>query len=143
MVRLDADIAAAKLDVLIIIGDDQREIFQDACRPALGIYYGETIRNAAAPSEPPKDWYFEDQRRRLEEGTDRHYPCDAALGAYLISGLMQQSFDITAVKALVGPQFEGHAYSFIHRRYMRERVIPIVDITAKLLSSALTYQANS
>ena len=28
-------------------------------------------------------------------------------------------------------------------RMAYERVIPIVDITAKLLSSALTYQANS
>ena len=40
MDRLDADIAAATLDVLIIVGDDQREIFKDACRPAIGVYYG-------------------------------------------------------------------------------------------------------
>ena len=33
---------------VVVLGDDQREIFQDDCRPAIGIYYGETIRNAAA-----------------------------------------------------------------------------------------------
>ena len=38
MDRLETDLMAAELDVLIIIGDDQREIFQDACRPAIGIF---------------------------------------------------------------------------------------------------------
>ena len=52
MVRLDRDIAASKIDVLVIIGDDQKEVFQDNCRPAIAIYYGDTIRNAAAPQEP-------------------------------------------------------------------------------------------
>jgi 3-O-methylgallate 3,4-dioxygenase len=41
---------------------------------------------------------------------------------------MQLDFDITAVKDLVGGQFEGHAYSFIHRRYMSAGVIPIVHV---------------
>jgi hypothetical protein len=57
MDRLQAAIAREKLDILIIIGDDQREVFKDNCRPAIAIYYGETIRNAAAPSEPVNDWY--------------------------------------------------------------------------------------
>ncbi len=128
MDRLHADITAAKLDVLIVIGDDQREIFKDACRPAIGIYYGETIRNAAAPSTPTDDWYLLDQRRRLEDGSDKHYPCHPALGAHIIQGLMARNFDITAVKALVGEQFEGHAYSFIHRRFLANHPIPMIPV---------------
>ena len=128
MDRLQADMAKAKLDVLIVIGDDQREIFKDACRPAIGIYYGETIRNAAAPTTPTDDWYLLDQRRRLEDGSDRFYPCHAGLGAHIISGLTARDFDITAVKALVGEQFEGHAYSFIHRRFMADRAVPMVPV---------------
>jgi hypothetical protein len=128
MARLKADIAAAKLDVLIAIGDDQREIFQDACRPAIGVYYGETIRNAAAPTAPTTDWYLLDQRKRMEDGVDRHYPCHPALGTHIIAGLMDRNFDVTAVKALVGDQFEGHAYSFVHRRYMPNEPIPMVPV---------------
>jgi 3-O-methylgallate 3,4-dioxygenase len=128
MDRIQSDMLAAKLDVLIVIGDDQREIFKDACRPAIGVYYGDTIRNAAAPTTPTDNWYFEDQRRRLEDGADRFYPCHAALGAHVIGGLMARNFDITAVKALVGEQFEGHAYSYVHRRYMTDQVIPIVPV---------------
>lgn len=128
MDRLQADLTAAKLDALIVIGDDQREIFKDACRPAIGIYYGDKIRNAAAPTTPTDDWYLLDQRRRLEDGSDQFYPCHAGLGAHIISGLMQRNFDITAVKELVGEQFEGHAYSFIHRRYMADKVVPMVPV---------------
>jgi len=128
MDRLECDIAAAKLDALIIVGDDQREIFKDDCRPAIGIYYGDTIRNAAAPSAPTDDWYLLDQRRRLEDKSDRFYPCHAPLASHIIQGLMHRNFDVTAVKALVNDQFEGHAYSFIHRRYMNQGVIPVVPV---------------
>ena len=78
MDRVNADIAAAKLDAMVVIGDDQREIFKDASRPAIGVYYGPTIRNATAPKEPPEDWYFADQRRRLEDKEDRFYPVQSA-----------------------------------------------------------------
>jgi hypothetical protein len=128
MDRLQAAIKAARLDALIVVGDDQREIFKDACRPAIGVYYGDTIRNAAAPREPTDDWYLCDQRRRLEDDNDRFYPCHADLGAHIIAGLMERDFDITAVKALVGDQFEGHAYSFIHRRFMTDSVVPMVPV---------------
>jgi Catalytic LigB subunit of aromatic ring-opening dioxygenase len=128
MDRLERDIAEARLDALIIVGDDQREIFKDNCRPAIGIYYGDTIRNAAAPSTPTDDWYLSDQRKRLEDKNDRFYPCHAPLASHIIQGLMHRNFDITAVKTLVNDQFEGHAYSFIHRRYMSGRVIPVVPV---------------
>jgi hypothetical protein len=129
MDRLERDIAASGVGVLVIIGDDQREVFKDALRPAIAIYYGETIRNAAAPQEPAADWYLADQRKRMEEGEDRHYPCHRPLATALIEGLVARDFDITAMASLTADQFEGHAYSFIHRRFMpKERPIPIVPV---------------
>jgi 3-O-methylgallate 3,4-dioxygenase len=128
MDRLDAEIKKAKLDVLIIIGDDQREIFKDALRPSIAVYNGDTIRNAAAPSTPTDDWYLRDQRRRMEDREDRFYPCHAALGSHIITGLMKRSFDVTVIKTLTGDQYEGHAYSFVHRRYMAQGAIPIVPV---------------
>lgn len=128
MDRLSVDIAKAKLDVMVIVGDDQREIFQDALRPAIAVYYGDSIRNAAAPSTPAPNWYVEDQRKRMEEGSERLYPCHPGLASHIIAGLMERNFDITAIKTLVGEQFEGHAYSFIHRRFMANGLIPIVPV---------------
>src|SRR5215831_12945124 len=73
-------------------------------------------------------WYLQDQRKRMEEKHERFYPCHAGLGTYIAAGLTDRGFDITAMKSLKGEQFEGHAYSFIHRRFMSDGPIPIVPI---------------
>ena len=57
-----------------------------------------------------------------------HYPVDAELATYLIRGLSDDCFDITAVNGLEPKQFEGHALSFLHRRYLTKRRIPMVPI---------------
>ena len=44
MARLRDDVTAARLDALIIVGDDQEELFQHDNMPAIGVYYGDTIR---------------------------------------------------------------------------------------------------
>ena len=128
MQRLEAEIAAAKLDVLVIVGDDQYELFQDQHMPSIAVYYGATIRNAAQDPVPPEDWYARAQMRRLEEGSDAHYPCHRPLALHLIEGLIDREFDISAVAGLAEGQYEGHAYSFVHRRYLRRAGVPIVPI---------------
>jgi len=126
--RLEADIAGAGLDALIIVGDDQREIFTDDSRPAIAVHYGETIRNAAAPAGMPDDWYGRDQLRRLEDGADVRYPVRSDLALHLVHGLTLGGFDIAAVKDLSADRYEGHAFSFVHRRLMRNGPIPIVPV---------------
>jgi 3-O-methylgallate 3,4-dioxygenase len=121
-------IEGARLDALVVIGDDQRELFHDACRPAIAVYYGDTIRNAAQPAAPPDDWYQRAGLRRRPQGADMHYPCHAALGRHLIEGLGARGFDVTAVQSLVGEQSEGHAYNSIQSLYLAGRPVPIVPI---------------
>lgn len=126
--RMKREIAAAKLDVLIIVGDDQHELFEDAHMPSIGIYYGETIRNAGPIAVPEDDFH---RRARLgfrEESVDAQHPCDAALARALIEGLTERGFDIAAVKSLAGEQFEGHAYGFIHRHYIGGSGLKVVPI---------------
>jgi 3-O-methylgallate 3,4-dioxygenase len=90
MRRLRSEIAQAELDVLVILGDDQHELFQDQHMPSIGIYYGESIRNASRGNArrfaSPEDWYNRAQLRRFEEGADAHYPCHKALALALIEG---------------------------------------------------------
>lgn len=129
MAQLRKMIHAARLDVLIIVGDDQRELFGATSQPAIAIYYGATIRNAAARSDlAPEDWYRRAQNRRREPGAPVDYPCHAPLGRYLIEGLTQQGFDITAIAGLSDGQAEGHAYSFVHHKYLAGCGVPIVPI---------------
>ena len=128
MQRLETEIAAARLDALVIVGDDQHELFQDQHMPSIGVYYGETIRNAAREPVAADDWYRRAQMRRLEEASDAHYPCHRPLALHLIRGLVEREFDVSAIAGLVDGQYEGHAYSFVHRWYLKDAGLPIVPI---------------
>jgi hypothetical protein len=128
MSRLKEHIAAARLDVLVVVGDDQYELFTDNIMPAIGIYYGESIRNAARTPVAEEDWYRRAQMRRLEEERERHYPCHPPLALHLIGGLVEREFDVAALAGLADGQYEGHAFSFVHRRYLRETPLAMVPI---------------
>jgi hypothetical protein len=128
MDRLGDEIAAEKLDALIIVGDDQEELFDEHHTPALGIYCGDTIRNASKEEVAPGDWQHAARNRRREDNEDFHYPVAKDLAVHIISGLTERDFDVMAVKKLNPGEFEGHAYSFIHRRILAGRTVPIVPI---------------
>ena len=128
MQRMKAEIAQAKLDVLVIVGDDQYELFHDEHMPAIALYYGETIRNAVRKPVAEGDWYRRAQNRRLEDERDAHYACHRPLALHLIEALIAREFDVSALAALSGEQYEGHAYSFVHRRYLQGAPLPIVPV---------------
>ena len=135
MKRMREEIANANLDALVIVGDDQHELFKDTHMPSIGIYYGESIRNAARANAKrfswPEEWYNRAQMRRYEDGADADYPCHKALALGLIEGLVEREFDIAAVAGLGEAQSEGHAYSFVHRWYLTgdgARMLPVVPI---------------
>ena len=93
-----------------------------------GLYYGESIRNAARKDVAAGDWYRKAQMRRLEEREEVDYPCHRPLALYLIEGLVEREFDVAAISALGPDQHEGHAYSFIHRWYLQGSALPIVPV---------------
>jgi 3-O-methylgallate 3,4-dioxygenase len=121
-------IAAAKLDVLVVVGDDQNELFRTTNNPAFAIYYGETLRNARREVGENDNWVKKARMVRQEPDADREYPVKADLAKYLIRGLCDRDFDITAMDGLERGQFEGHAFSFIHRRYLQGTDLPIVPV---------------
>jgi hypothetical protein len=112
MARLRDDMAAARLDALSVVGDDQEELFQHDNMPAIGIYYGDTIRGRLPYQK---------------EIVEQDYPCDAALARHLIAALQQDGFDLSAMRSLREGQREGHAYSFVHRFYLPDGV-PMVPV---------------
>jgi Catalytic LigB subunit of aromatic ring-opening dioxygenase len=130
MDRLQREIAAAKLDVLIVLGDDQYELFHDQHMPAIAVYYGETISNAARQPVAPEDWYKQAQMRRREPEKPATYPAHRRLALHLIEGMVQKEFDISALSALRPDEHEGHAYSFIHYRYLKatQPVVPMIPV---------------
>src|SRR5260221_5003750 len=127
MHRMKAEIAAAKLDALVGVGDEQYELFGDQDMPAIAIYYGETIRNAPQKPVAEGDWYRRAQMRRLEEAGEVHYPCHSHLALHLIDALVEREFDLSALAAPSPGQDEGDAYSVVHRRDPQDSPPPIVS----------------
>ncbi|MEZ5649316.1 MAG: protocatechuate 3,4-dioxygenase [Burkholderiaceae bacterium] len=122
-------IARARLDVLLIVGDDQTELFRTTNNPAIAIYYGETIRNARAEAvTDDTPWPQRARMRRLEPDADRHYPVDAPFARWLVRELSDRDFDIAAMSGLEGDRFEGHAFSFVHRRLLAGHELPVIPV---------------
>jgi hypothetical protein len=127
--KLAGVIADAKLDALIVIGDDQNEQFFDDNMPAILIYWGETIENNPLhmDDDAPEFWRHARSQYHEAEGT-RQYPVASELGLHLIGQLMDRGFDISHSKRLSKEHGEGHAFGFVHRRLMTDRVVPIVPV---------------
>lgn len=129
MDRLGDAIAAARLDVLVIVGDDQTELFRTTNNPAIAVFHGPTIRNTRRDPESPGDgWVKRARMWRHEPEADREYPVAADLAAWLTRQLCDRDFDITAMDGLAPGQFEGHAFQFVHRRLLRGHALPVIPV---------------
>jgi len=134
--RLHAVLIEAKLDAVVIVGDDQKEIYHDDNMPSVLVYRGETIANVPnrttrAPDPDVAwrpDWAKRASARYYEENETRHYPVHARLANHLIGALMDREFDVASANALPEGEGEGHAFGFVHQRIMKGTTIPVVPV---------------
>jgi hypothetical protein len=134
--RLHEMLIGAKLDVVVIVGDDQNELYHAGHMPAVLVYRGETIANVpnrTTVSMDPDvawrpDWARRASARYYEEHETRHYPVDAKLANHLINVLIDREFDVATSNALPEGEGEGHAFGFVHQSIMKGAAIPIVPV---------------
>ena len=142
--RLAAEVASARLDVLIVVGDDQLELFSFANMPALAIFYGERITSGLWTSrfatyqrhgQPPAAPLSQRLQRAVAEGyamdAHREFASAPTFARELLASLIDQGFDVTGVGEM--PSCEdsiglGHAYGAIVTQIMGEQPIPMVPI---------------
>ena len=127
IVRLGDHLRQARLDALIVVGDDQDELYHHDNMPGLLVYYGETIRNVPLAPVAEPNWGWRASARWFEEKVPRDYPVDTRLARHLIDELIDREFDIAASDALPEGEGEGHAVGFVHKRIMQQ-VVPIVPV---------------
>ncbi|HCL24762.1 MAG TPA: extradiol ring-cleavage dioxygenase [Dehalococcoidia bacterium] len=146
---LEEAMIEADPDVVVIVGDDQEELFFDDNMPMFSIYWGETmhltprgIGDNASPATKASMWGYGD--------VEMDVPVDADLGLHLINGLIEQDFDIAHARYMnheaggtVGPlgyvekpivtaprhQAMPHAYAYVVKRIMNNQIRPIVPVT--------------
>jgi len=132
---LQQELATAALDAVVVIGDDQKEIYHDDLMPSVLVYRGETIANVSnrtrksAPGWGKRPaWAQRASARYYEDAETRHYPVHAGLATHLIAVLIDREFDIASANALPDGEGEGHAFAFVHRRIMNGAPIPVVPV---------------
>ncbi len=130
--RLAATLREVAPDVVVILGDDQHEAFEDDNMPAINVYWGETIDDAPAESE---DWgqaymYTTAPLGNPPPGRVSH-PTHAVLGRHLIEAMIGAGFDVAHSRYLPEDRHHGtigHAFYYVYRRLMNNDVLPNVPI---------------
>ena len=128
--KLAVEIEAAAPDVVVIVGDDQNELFGPENQPAFAVFYGDQVvtANRFGADELP-DWmrtmgrgYMMDEVHKLPGARD------LALG--IIKELLEQNVDVAVCGAVSDPDKAafGHAYGFVVQRLFRGKSIPILPV---------------
>ena len=113
--------ADAKIDVAVILGKDQKEIFMDFS-PTLAIYTGDEIYNG-----PPG-------RSVYAPSTPMTHKAHPELAVHLIESLKKSGFDLTDLfnwppnTWLNNTNIVPHAYGFITHQIMRDNPPPSVPV---------------
>ena len=128
---------SVKPDVAVIVGNDQHELFDDSVTPAFTVFWGDKIENV------PRS---KDQIARLPAGIHiadhghvpprtEIYPGAPELGLRIIEHTIADDFDVAHSRILhkVDPEHSilsgiPHAYGFVYRQIMKDKVIPNVPI---------------
>ncbi len=129
LVKIRATLREAALDALIVVGDDQDELYDQSNTPCILIYRGETIRNVPlnGGAKGP-DWSKRLAARYYEDSEPREYPVDAPLAHHLIDWLIDREFDIACANSVEPGKGEGHAFGFVHNRLYEGDAPPVVPI---------------
>ncbi|MBV8890308.1 MAG: extradiol ring-cleavage dioxygenase [Alphaproteobacteria bacterium] len=129
LARLAEVICRAELDALIVVGDDQDELYHADNLPGFLVYYGDTIRNVPLTGFKGPDWARRASARHFEESAPRDYPVAADLARHLIAELIERDFDVASSAGVPEGRGEGHAFGFVHRRLMTDAVVPVVPVS--------------
>ena len=118
----------AKLDSLIVIGDDQRELFLDDNLPGMLIYTGKQIKNSTrAPKKEWIDWFASVHKRYYANQPQLEFSVEQALALHMTTELVEEGFDLSVSRHLPRDEGEGHAIAFVHQRLYRfNDLVPIV-----------------
>lgn len=132
--ELAAAFADMHADLVIILGNDQDEVFHADLTPAFTIYTGSSIANVPMSTA---------ERLQLEPGLEYaligHTPEEGATyrGApdaarHLVDACIEREFDVAVADSIRpsadGPQGIPHAYGFVYRRITRDAPPPSIPI---------------
>lgn len=128
--HLEACLHAARPDVVLVIGDDQDELFGYDNLPAISIYRGEEIVMKQTESHPRMTWTDASFWRGYAMDLPRRFPGAPRLANDLIAGLIARGVDVAVSNEVREPQDRafGHAFGFIYQRLMKNLDVPMLPV---------------
>ncbi len=121
-------------DIALVIGNDQMEVFTGDHVPALALFWGDYVEGH--PRTP--EFLAKLNRGVARAEADRtppvytQYPCLPDLGRHMIESAIAEGFDVSQLRRLpvgeIGVNSAPHAYGFVYRRLMRDKVVPHVPV---------------
>jgi hypothetical protein len=121
--RLGRDLLELEPDLLVIIGDDQEELFSSRNNPSIAISYASTVQSAKSELNGKPSAF------RVGMGMDGNtYPGDVDAALHLIGELVESDFDITTVSGLEEESGFGHAFTWVLGRVLHGTPIPSVPL---------------
>lgn len=131
--RLRDETAGAELDALVVVGDDQFELFDYENMPALAVYYGSELVSCTRGRRGrygAKVGGLQDVHRAYGMDRNRRWPGHEQLGLHLISSLIERQFDVTAIRGVADPARGGlgHAFGIVEMQLIEEGRVPLVPL---------------
>jgi hypothetical protein len=125
--ELKAAIARAKPDALLIIGDDQRELFLDDTMPTFSIFWGKEIWDLPGPTDKLAPSH-KAARWAVHGDAPEPYPVASGVARHLVEQMMIEGFDVSQFTEQPKGRSLGHAWTFVRRRLMGEAPIPMIPV---------------
>jgi hypothetical protein len=125
---------AAAPDVAVVVGNDQMEIFTSEHVPAFAVFWGPYVEGIPRTPEFLAKLGPGIARAELDRTPAEYtqYPCVPDLGRHVIQTATATGFDVAQMTKLpsgeIGSCAVPHAYGFVYRRVMRDRVVPQVPV---------------
>jgi hypothetical protein len=122
--RLRDDFRRIAPDVVLVIGDDQHELFDDSFQPAMAICGAAEMKTGLLDDHDSE--FFKETARGYLMDAAFHFAGHAQLAEDLAKGLLTEGFDITWMSAAPPGTGFGHAYGFPIHRFLRPDEVPVI-----------------
>jgi hypothetical protein len=126
--RIAAAIEETQPDVIVIVGDDQNELYTPGNTPAIAIFFGDEVKTHCFDDELPE--WVQTMARGYAMDEVHTFPGHATFARALIDGLIDRDVDLGVANTVADPEKAGfgHAFGFPAERLFGGRPIPMVPV---------------
>jgi 3-O-methylgallate 3,4-dioxygenase len=125
--ELGRTLQQARVDALVVIGDDQSEIYRERNMPAISVFWGDEVLDIPRdPTNVPPSRAASLWAKHAPEQTA--YPVPAKLSLHVIERLIGAGFDVAQIADQPDGRSIGHAFTFVRLRLMGDQLIPMLPV---------------